>query len=78
MSIIEEAKELFGTMRDATPEEQERIDNYLKNISTPTGVNIFNLIKDEDDRMSKEQIEIPEDVNDQVLAEIEKWFEEDE
>lgn len=49
MSIIEEAKELFGKMRDATPKEQERIDNYLKNISTPTGVNIFNLIKDEDD-----------------------------
>ena len=49
MSIIEEAKELFGEMRDATPEEQECIDNYLKDISEPTGVNIFDLITDEDD-----------------------------
>ena len=49
MSIIEEAKELFGEMRDATPEEQECIDNYLKDISELTGVNIFDLIKDEDD-----------------------------
>lgn len=49
MSIIEEAKEIFGEMREATPEEQEYINNYLKDISTPTGVNIFDLIKDEDD-----------------------------
>lgn len=48
MNIIKEAKELFGEMRDATPEEQECIDNYLKDISTPTGVNIFDLIEDED------------------------------
>ena len=48
MSIIEEAKELFGEMRDSTPEEQECIDNFLKDISTSTGVNIFDLIKDED------------------------------
>ena len=49
MSIIEEAKELFGEMRDATPEEQECIDNYLKDISEPTEVNIVDLIKDGDD-----------------------------
>ena len=49
MSIIEEARELFREMRDATPEEQECIDNYLKDISEPTGVNIFDLIKNEDD-----------------------------
>lgn len=49
MSLIEEANELFGKMRDATPEEQECIENYLKDISTPIGVNIFDLIKDEDD-----------------------------
>lgn len=48
MSIIEEAKEIFGEMREATPEEKEYINNYLKDISTPTGVNIFDLIKDED------------------------------
>ena len=49
MSIIDDAKELFGEMRDATPEGQECIENYLKDISMPTGVNIFDLIKDEDD-----------------------------
>ena len=49
MSIIKEAEELFGEMRDTTPEEQECINNYIKDISDPTGVNIFDLIKDEDD-----------------------------
>lgn len=49
MRLIEEAKELFGEMRDATPEEQECINNYIKDISTPTRVNIFDLIKDEYD-----------------------------
>lgn len=49
MRLIEDAKELFGEMREATPEEQEFIDNYIKNISTPTGANIFDLIKDGDD-----------------------------
>lgn len=48
MSIIEEATQIFGEMRDTTPEEQECIDNYLKDISEPTGVNIFDLIKNED------------------------------
>ena len=47
MSIIEEAKELFGEMRDTTPEEQESIENYLKDISIPTNVNVFDLIEDE-------------------------------
>lgn len=49
MSIIDDAKELFGEMRVATPEEQECIENCLKDISTPTGVNIFELIKGEDE-----------------------------
>lgn len=49
MSIIEEATEIFREMRDATSEEQKCIDNYLKDISEPAGVNIFDLIKDEDD-----------------------------
>lgn len=44
--IIEEAEELFGEMREATPEEQQSIDNYLKSISTPTGVNLFDLLED--------------------------------
>lgn len=49
MSIVDEAKELFGEMRDATSEERESIDDYIKSISTPTGVNIFDLMKDEED-----------------------------
>lgn len=38
-----EAKMLFGTMRDATQEEQEGINNYIKSISKDTGVNFFDL-----------------------------------
>ena len=32
-----------GGMRDATPEEQEAIDKYIKSISKPTGVNFWDL-----------------------------------
>lgn len=45
--MIEEVEELFGKMRDATSEEQENINNYLKSISTPTGVNFFDLLNNE-------------------------------
>ena len=48
MSVIEDAKDLFGKMRDTTPEEQECINNYIRDISTPTGVNVFDLIKDKE------------------------------
>lgn len=34
-------------MRDTTPEEQEAIDKYIKSISKPTGVNIFDFYEDE-------------------------------
>lgn len=34
-------------MRDATPEEQEAIDKYIKSISKPTGVNVFDFYEDE-------------------------------
>lgn len=44
MSLIKEAEDLFGNMRDTTPEEQKCIDNHIKNISVPTGVNIFDLL----------------------------------
>lgn len=47
--MIEEAEELFGEMREATPEEQQSIDNYLKSISTPTGVNLFDLLEDDEE-----------------------------
>lgn len=56
MSIIKEAEELFGEMRDATPEEQKNINRYLKNISVPTGVNIFEFLKGKGDQlMNKER-----------------------
>lgn len=55
MSIIEAAKELFGEMRDATPEEQTSINNLIKDISIPTGINIFDLIE------TKVQTGIPEE-----------------
>mgnify|MGYP001782823517 CR=1 FL=1 len=48
MSIIKEAEELFGEMRDATPEEQGCINNYIKDISEPTGINIYDLIDDKE------------------------------
>lgn len=38
-----EASALFGTMRDATAEEQEGVNNYIKSISKDTGVNFFDL-----------------------------------
>ena len=38
MEIVDEAKKLFNKMRDATLEEQECIDNYIKDISIPTDV----------------------------------------
>ena len=48
MSIIKEAEELFGEMRDATPEEQGCINNYIKDISELTGINIYDLIDDKE------------------------------
>ena len=47
--MIEEAEELFGKMRDATPEEQQNIDEYIKSISIPTGVNLFDLLEDNEE-----------------------------
>ena len=47
--MIEEAEELFGVMRDTTPEEQQSIDEYIKSISIPTGVNLFDLLEDNEE-----------------------------
>jgi len=41
--IEREAMALFGTMRDATIEERESIDTYIKSISIKTGVNFFDI-----------------------------------
>lgn len=35
------AKESFGEMRDATKEELESVDRYIKSISKPTGIDFF-------------------------------------
>lgn len=37
------AMELFGDMRDATPEEQASVDRYIQSISKDTGVSFFDL-----------------------------------
>ena len=47
--MIEEVEELFGKMRDATPKEQQNIDEYIKSISIPTGVNLFDLLEDNEE-----------------------------
>lgn len=38
-----EAYEIFGEMREATKEEIEGVDNYIKKISRKTGVNFWDL-----------------------------------
>lgn len=35
------AEESFGVMRDATKEENEGVNRYIKSISKPTGVDFF-------------------------------------
>lgn len=49
MSLIKEAEDLFGNMRDTTPEEQKNINSHLKEISMPTGMNIFDLLDKENE-----------------------------
>ena len=45
MSRLEElSNSLFGEMRDMTPEESEAHNRYISSISTPTGVNIWDLV----------------------------------
>ena len=47
MSKIEDvAYELFGTMRDATKEEQENVNKYIDGISVDTGINFYNICKE--------------------------------
>lgn len=45
----EVAEELFGEMRDTTPEENEAHNKYLSNISQKTGINIWDLIDKDND-----------------------------
>lgn len=41
--LEEEANALFGSMRNATMEEQESVNKYIKSISKETGVNFFDI-----------------------------------
>jgi len=41
--LEKEANMLFGELRDATPEEQASINDYIKSISKDTGVNFFDI-----------------------------------
>lgn len=45
--VYNEVKELFGEMRDLTEEEREAYREYIKSISKPTGINIWELLEDE-------------------------------
>lgn len=36
-------------MRDATKEEQESVNNYIKSISKPTGEDFYDLINNSDE-----------------------------
>lgn len=42
-NIEKVANELFGNMRDATEQENESIERYIRSISKSTGVNFFDL-----------------------------------
>lgn len=40
---------LFGEMRDLTPEESKAHSEYISSISKPTGINIWDLVDDIED-----------------------------
>lgn len=39
----------FHGMREATPEENEKINAYIESIAVPTGINIFDLLDKNDE-----------------------------
>lgn len=47
-ALEQEPKSKIVKMRDATPEERESIDKYIKSISTTTGVDFWDLEPSED------------------------------
>ena len=40
-------EEWLNSMRDPTPEEWDSVNNYIESISHPTGVNIFDIMNEE-------------------------------
>lgn len=51
---LQENGEKSFKMRDATPEEREAVDKYIKSISKPTGVNFGDL--EDGESISKENM----------------------
>lgn len=50
MQKLEEiTNNLFGEMRDLTPEESKAHSEYISSISKPTGINIWDLVDDIED-----------------------------
>jgi DNA replication initiation complex subunit (GINS family) len=43
MSYLEDAKELFGDMRNLTQEEQNALYSALNELSEPTGITLFDI-----------------------------------
>ena len=40
-------EEWLNSMRSPTPEEWDSVNNYIESISRPTGINIFDLMNEE-------------------------------
>ena len=57
-------------MRDATPEEQEAIDKYIKSISKPTGINFWDLADGEYISKEKAIIQLSWDLSEVELPRI--------
>lgn len=47
MKLYNEAIELFGEMRDPTPDELEQLGEYLNSISEPTGLNMWEILDEQ-------------------------------
>ena len=46
-------EEWLGSMRNPTQEEWDAINSYIKSISRPTGVNIFDLMDEYENERSQ-------------------------
>lgn len=53
----------FDNMRDATKEEQKKVNSYIDNISEDTGVNFWDILEENDElnRIADEFNKIPEE-----------------
>lgn len=53
----------FGSMRDATKEEQEKVNSYIDSISEDTGLNFYDILEENDElnRIADEYNKIPEE-----------------